>query len=87
DGRTALHYAAQNGYADTCKLLIEKGCDLDCQDAVTGTCCLKQSAGYRVLVADQWLINVDSRRSQKDFIVVSLVVSRMSSYWSAHADM
>ena len=35
DGRTALYYAAQNGYADVCKLLIEKGCELDVQDAVS----------------------------------------------------
>nr|KAG5704980.1 hypothetical protein BaRGS_022822 [Batillaria attramentaria] len=44
DGRTALHYAAQNGYADTCKLLIEKGCDLDCQDAMGYTALLRASS-------------------------------------------
>ncbi|KAL5010629.1 hypothetical protein ScPMuIL_012934 [Solemya velum] len=32
DGRTALHYAALNGYVDVCKLLIEYHCDMDAQD-------------------------------------------------------
>ncbi|KAK7108595.1 hypothetical protein V1264_016304 [Littorina saxatilis] len=41
DGRTALHYAAQNGYVDTCKLLIEKGCELDVQDAMGYTALLR----------------------------------------------
>ncbi|GFO01697.1 ankyrin repeat domain-containing protein 6 [Plakobranchus ocellatus] len=32
DGRTALHYAAQEGHADTCLLLLGRGCGLDLQD-------------------------------------------------------
>ncbi|KAL4232517.1 Ankyrin repeat domain-containing protein 6 [Mactra antiquata] len=33
DGRTALHYAALNGYVDVARFLIEKGCDINLQDA------------------------------------------------------
>ncbi|XP_052810477.1 uncharacterized protein LOC128238522 isoform X2 [Mya arenaria] len=32
DGRTALHYAALNGYPDVARFLVEKGCDIDIQD-------------------------------------------------------
>ncbi|XP_045197652.2 uncharacterized protein LOC123552233 isoform X1 [Mercenaria mercenaria] len=33
DGRTALHYAALNGYTDVTKFLLEKGCEINVQDA------------------------------------------------------
>ncbi|XP_052244711.1 uncharacterized protein LOC127853920 isoform X2 [Dreissena polymorpha] len=32
DGRTALHYAALNGFPDVTRFLIEKGCNKDIQD-------------------------------------------------------
>ncbi|XP_014778973.1 ankyrin repeat domain-containing protein 31 isoform X1 [Octopus bimaculoides] len=32
--RTALHYAALNGYPDVCRCLISHGCDIDKQDAI-----------------------------------------------------
>ncbi|GFR59259.1 ankyrin repeat domain-containing protein 6 [Elysia marginata] len=34
DGRTALHYAAQEGHADTCIFLLSRGCGLDSQDVM-----------------------------------------------------
>ncbi|XP_060603682.1 transcription initiation factor TFIID subunit 1-like isoform X2 [Ruditapes philippinarum] len=33
DGRTALHYAALNGFTDVTKFLLEKGCEINVQDA------------------------------------------------------
>lgn len=33
DGRTALHYAALNGYTDVTRFLLEKGCSINTQDA------------------------------------------------------
>ena len=35
EGRTALHYAALNGYADVASLLAAEGCDIDSQDSVS----------------------------------------------------
>lgn len=37
DGRTALHYAALNGYTDVTRFLIEKGCNINIQDDVCTT--------------------------------------------------
>ncbi|XP_059153902.1 mucin-12-like [Physella acuta] len=34
DGRNALHYAAQEGHADVCKLLLASGCEMDKQDVM-----------------------------------------------------
>ncbi|XP_041352218.1 uncharacterized protein LOC121370807 [Gigantopelta aegis] len=34
DGRTCLHYAAQNGYAEVCKYLAQKCSDTDAQDVI-----------------------------------------------------
>ncbi|GAB1604693.1 uncharacterized protein LOC115227252, partial [Argonauta hians] len=34
DGRTALHYAALNGFPDICRCLISHGCDINQQDAI-----------------------------------------------------
>ncbi|PVD28549.1 hypothetical protein C0Q70_11137 [Pomacea canaliculata] len=44
EGRTALHFAALNGYAETCKFLIEKGCELDCQDSMGCTALFRASS-------------------------------------------
>jgi ankyrin repeat protein len=33
-GRTALHFAAKEGYAKVCAILLEKGADLESKDKV-----------------------------------------------------
>lgn len=35
DGRTALHYAALNGFTDVTRFLVDKGCDINIQDDVS----------------------------------------------------
>lgn len=35
EGRTCLHYAALNGYADIVHLLANEGCDIDSKDNVS----------------------------------------------------
>ena len=35
EGRTALHYASLNGYAEVAQLLAIEGCDIDAQDNVS----------------------------------------------------
>lgn len=37
DGRTALHYAAQNGHNEVCKVLVAKGINIDAEDLVSAT--------------------------------------------------
>ena len=37
EGRTAIHYAAVNGYANIVSLLAAEGCDIDSQDNVSVT--------------------------------------------------
>ncbi|KAL8581768.1 hypothetical protein ACOMHN_043186 [Nucella lapillus] len=44
EGRTALHFAAQNGHAEVCKLLVQEGCVLNLQDTMGYTALLRASS-------------------------------------------
>ncbi|XP_076444703.1 uncharacterized protein LOC143282806 [Babylonia areolata] len=44
EGRTALHFAAQNGHAEVCKVLVQGGCELDLQDTMGYTALLRASS-------------------------------------------
>ena len=59
EGRTALHFAAQRGYADIVSLLVERGADVNAVDV----------SNRRVVLLSLLLVN-DTLRHHRVFITV-----------------
>ncbi|XP_074657017.1 uncharacterized protein LOC141910195 isoform X2 [Tubulanus polymorphus] len=66
EGRSALHYAAVNGFAEVCKLLLEAGCDPNIQDNL-GYTALHQAAaqGHREVIHELLSRHCDLNRQDR----------------------